>query len=281
MKRGEDVKNILQIDLEEWYCDIAPEEWRRQEHRVVEATNKVLSILDDTGSNATFFVLGHVAEQHPDLIREIDRKGHEIATHGYGHRRITDQTPDEFRDDLKRSMKMLEEITGRKVAGYRAPQFTVMKETLWALDILKDEGITYDSSIFPVKTPLYGLPDSPLYPYTIGHERIMGSEGLIEIPLSIYRVPVFGKRIPIAGGFYLRFFPYAFIRHAIGKLNKQGNVAVCYVHPWEFDPGKPRIDSLKWYHYYRLGSTETKFRRLTQDFQFISTRKWIDDGRTA
>jgi peptidoglycan-N-acetylglucosamine deacetylase len=275
------MKNILQIDLEDWYCDIDPGQWQHQEPRVVGATEKVLSILDDTGSNATFFVLGHVAEQFPDLIRTIEKKGHEIATHGYGHRRITDQTPTEFREDLRRSIRILEKIIGKKIAGYRAPQFTVMKETLWALDILKDEGISYDSSIFPVKTPLYGLPDSPLFPYTIGFDCIMEGDGLIEIPLSIYRMPLFGKRIPIAGGFYLRFFPYAFIRHAVNKLNKQGNVAVCYVHPWEFDPGKPRIDSLKWYHYYRLDSTEAKFRKLTDEFQFISTRKWIEDGKKA
>jgi polysaccharide deacetylase family protein (PEP-CTERM system associated) len=274
------MKNILQIDLEDWYCDIDPNDWHRQEPRVVGATEKVLSILDDGGSKATFFVLGHVAEQFPDLIKTIAGKGHEIATHGYGHRRITDQTPEEFREDLRRSIAVLKGITDKKITGYRAPQFTVMKETLWALDILREEGMEYDSSIFPVKTPLYGLPDSPLFPYTIGHERIVDGAGLVEIPLSIYRVPLFGKRVPIAGGFYLRFFPYGFISHAIRKLNRAGNVAVCYVHPWEFDPGKPRIDSLRWYHYYRLSSTEPKFRKLTKEFQFISTREWIEDERT-
>ncbi len=270
------MKNILQIDLEDWYCDIDPKEWHCQESRVIGATEKVLSILEDTRSKATFFVLGYVAEQSPGLIKTIEGAGHEIATHGYGHRRITDQAPDEFREDLQRSLRILMEITGEKVTGYRAPQFTVMKETLWALDILKEEGMTYDSSIFPVKTPLYGLPDSTLFPYTIGHDRIVDGNGLIEIPLSVYRVPLLEKRIPIAGGFYLRFFPYFFIRHAINKLNKAGNVAVCYVHPWEFDPDKPRIDSLKWYHYYRLSSTEAKFRKLTEEFEFISTKEWIE-----
>ena len=166
--------------------------------------------------------------------------------------RICDQTPEDFEKDLVRSSNILERITGKKVKGYRAPQFTIVKETLWALEILRKAGLEYDSSVFPVKTPLYGMPDSPLFPYRVGSEKTASGVDFMEIPLSVYKIPLFGKNIPIAGGFYLRALPYVFIRHALKKLNRDGNVAICYVHPWEFDPGKPRVDSLKWYHYYRL-----------------------------
>ncbi len=265
--------NILQIDTEDWYCDLDPGEWGRHEPRVAGATETILSILAETGNKATFFVLGHVAEKFPDLIRKIDGEGHEVGSHGYNHRRIPDQTPEEFEDDVARSLALLEKITGKKVKGYRAPQFTVMKETLWALDVLTKLGMEYDSSVFPVKTPLYGLPESPLFPYTV--ERGPG-KGLVEIPLTVYEAPVAGKRIPVAGGFYFRFFPYFFISHALKKLNKKDKVAVCYLHPWELDPGKPRVDGLKWYHYYHLSSTEAKFRRLMGDFKFVSTVEWIE-----
>ena len=273
------VRNILQIDVEDWYCDLETQDWNKCEPRVVAATEKVLSLLRDSGTKATFFVLGYVAERFPGLVKSIEEQGHEVGSHGYGHRRISDQTPEEFEEDVRRSMAILESITGKKVKGYRAPQFTVMKETLWALDILKKLGLEYDSSIFPVKTPLYGIPDAPLYPYRIESGNANEGDGLMEIPLSVYTAPLFGKRLPVAGGFYFRFFPYVFVRHALKALNKRGNVAVCYIHPWEFDPGKPRIDGLRWYHYYRLGSTEKKFRRLLRDFAFISTEEWIENER--
>ena len=271
--------NILQVDVEDWYCDLDTGEWDKYEPRVVKATERILSILNETGNRATFFILGFVAERFPEVVKKIDSEGHEVASHGYSHRRIMDQTPEEFREDVRRSIDVLEKIAGKKVRGYRAPQFTVVKETLWALEILKSEGLEYDSSVFPVKTPLYGIPDSPLFPYRVESDMSTSGDDFLEIPLSVYKIPFLGKNIPVAGGFYLRFFPYFFIRHALKKLNRQGNVAICYIHPWDLDPGKPRIDSLHWYHYYRLKSTEQKFRRLMQDFKFISTREWIENER--
>lgn len=271
--------NILQIDVEDWYCDLYPRDWNRYEPRVVEATRKVLRILGETSNKATFFILGYVAERFPELVRSIEEEGHEIASHGYQHGRICDQTPEEFERDLVRSMGILEGIIGKKVKGYRAPQFTIVKETLWALEILRKHGLEYDSSIFPVKTPLYGIPDAPQIPYRIGPEKTMSGVDFLEIPLSVYKVPLLGKNIPVAGGFYLRFFPYVFIRYALKKLNREDKTAVCYIHPWELDPGKPRIDSLKWYHYYRLQSTESKFCKLLRDFKFISTQEWIENAR--
>jgi polysaccharide deacetylase family protein (PEP-CTERM system associated) len=273
------MRNILQIDVEDWYCDLDPKDWHHYEPRVVDATNKVLQILNETGNKATFFILGYVANLFPELIKRIEAEGHEIASHGYLHGRICDQTPEVFERDLVRSLNVLESITGKKVKGYRAPQFTIVKETLWALEILREHGLEYDSSVFPVKTPLYGMPNSPLFPYRLESDKSTIGVDFMEMPLSVYKVPLFGKNIPIAGGFYLRALPYVFIRHALKKLNREGNVAICYVHPWEFDPGKPRIDSLKWYHYYRLKSTEKKFRRLMQDFKFISTQDWIEYDR--
>jgi polysaccharide deacetylase family protein (PEP-CTERM system associated) len=273
------MKNILQIDVEDWYCDLDPQDWNKFEPRVVAATGKVLSMLRDSGNKATFFVLGYVAERFPDLVKDIMGQGHEVATHGYGHRRILDQTPEEFERDVGRSIAILESITGKKIKGYRAPQFTIVKETLWALEILKKLGLEYDSSIFPVRTPLYGIEDAPLFPYKLGPERGTGGNHFMEIPLSVYTTPLLGKRVPVAGGFYFRLFPYFFIRHALKSINKTGNVAVCYIHPWELDPGKPRIDGLRWYHYYRLAATEKKFRRLLEQFAFISTEEWIQNER--
>ncbi len=274
------MRNILQIDVEDWYCDLEPQDWSRCEPRVVAATEKVLSVLRDANTKATFFVLGYVAERFPELVRSIEQEGHEVASHGYAHRRISEQTPLEFEEDVRRSIEVLEAITGKKVKGYRAPQFTVMKETLWSLDVLKNLGLEYDSSIFPVKTPLYGIPDAPLYPYRFTPAEAQGQGGFMEIPLSIYTLPLLGKRIPVAGGFYLRFFPYWFVRHALREINRGGNVAVAYIHPWELDPGKPRMEGLKWYHYYRIAGTEKKFRKLVRDFTFTSTEDWIGhEGR--
>lgn len=273
-------KNILQIDVEDWYCDLDFNDWNFYKPRVVQATNKILSILKETNNKATFFVLGYVAERFQNLIKKIDDEGHEVASHGYQHKRILEQTPQEFEKDLLKSIKILEKITGKKIKGYRAPQFTIVKETLWALDIIRKNGLKYDSSIFPVKTPLYGISNSPLYPCCIPNDKNSSKKPLLEIPLSVYKIPFIKKKIPIAGGFYLRFLPYFFIKHAIKKINKNGNVAVCYIHPWELDPEKPKIKSLKWYHYYRLKSTEKKFRKLLKDFKFISTEEWIkNEGR--
>lgn len=270
------VVNILQIDVEDWYCDLNISEWKFQEDRVGESTNRVLDILKEANASATFFVLGYVAEHHPELVKRIKDEGHEVATHGYAHRPITKQTPQEFEDDLLRSIQILEDITGERIVGYRAPEFTVIEETSWAIDVLKKTGLKYDSSVFPVRTHLYGVPHAPLFPYHISSSNIKVDDPttqFLEIPLSVYRIPGTSMNIPIAGGFYLRFLPYPFIKHALRKINKLNQVAVCYIHPWELDPYQPKIDSLAWYHYWRLSSTQKKFRQLLRDFQFTSVRR--------
>lgn len=273
------MKNILTVDVEEWYCDLPPESWEKYESRVGFSTKKILSILKETNNTATFFILGYVARKHPELVLEIKKHGHEIASHGYWHRRITNQTPEEFEKDLDMALRILKKITGEEVLGYRAPQFTIDESTSYAIGILKKYGLKYDSSIFPAKTPLYGVPTAPLYMYNISEQNITQhnhKENFIEIPISIYEFPFIKMRIPLIGGIYFRLFPYFLTKQAIKKINKQNKPAIFYMHPWEFDPEKPRIADLQWYHYYGIGSSEKKLRKLLKEHKFISIREWIE-----
>ncbi|MDD3245389.1 MAG: polysaccharide deacetylase family protein [Methanosarcina sp.] len=268
-----DIKNILTVDVEDWYMNTDISRWEKFEDRVVDSTERILSILGDT--KATFFVLGYVAEHHPELISLIHARGHELGTHGYSHKPIQSQTPDQFEEELLKSMEIIESITGVKVCGHRACQASVMKSTSWSLDIMERCGIKYDSSVFPVKTPLYGVPDAPLFPYRISSENICGESegGIYEFPLSVRKLPY--KNIPIAGGFYLRLFPYWFIKNSIEKINKKREPAVIYLHPWEIDLGQPKSPEFKWYHYYNLPAMEPKIKQLLMDFKFTSIKKWL------
>ena len=221
--------NILTIDVEDWYMDTDISTWDSYEDRVVQSTEKILEILDETNTKATFFVVGYVAEHHPELIEEIKDRRHEIATHGYSHTSIKKQTPSEFEKDLLKSIGIIEKITKNKISGHRACEFSIVEKTSWAIDILKKNGLKYDSSIFPVKTHLYGVPDAPLYPYHISSSNITRDNpevDFFEFPLSVYRFPIMHKTIPVAGGFYLRLFPYWFIKHAIKKINKMGKPTI-------------------------------------------------------
>lgn len=270
--------NILQIDVEDWYHDLAMSEWHRYPSTVVADTERVLSILGEMDTTATFFVLGPVAEQFPHLVWDIAARGHEVATHGYRHTPLTRQTPSEFEDDLERSIRALEGVTGERVLGHRACQFSLNEETAWAIDIVRKGGLAYDSSIFPARTPLYGVPGAPRFPYRISSSDIRADDrgaDLVELPLSVFKVPLAGVNVPVAGGFYLRLFPYCFIRYAIGQIHRLGQPAVCYLHPWELDPGQPRLRSLGWYHYHRLSQTEARFRRLLADFRFTSVKGFL------
>ena len=274
------VTNILTIDVEDWYMDTDILTWDSYEDRVVQSTQKILEMLDESNTKATFFVVGYVAEHFPGLIEDIKDKGHEIATHGYSHTSIKKQTPSEFEEDLLKSVRILEEITKEKIRGHRACEFSIGEETSGAINILKKSGLKYDSSIFPVKTHLYGVPDAPLYPYHISSSNIKivnSDEDFLEFPLSVYSFPIVHKNIPVAGGFYLRMFPYCFIKHAMKKINKMGQPVIFYIHPWELDPKQPRIEELKWYHYYNLSNTEKRFKRLLMDFRFTSIRAWLKD----
>jgi polysaccharide deacetylase family protein (PEP-CTERM system associated) len=217
---------------------------------------------------ATFFVLGWVADRFPDLVREIEREGHELASHGYSHRLLTSMQPEEFREDLQRSLAVLAKLTSQEVRGFRAPSFSLTRETLWAVDILKESGVHYDSSIFPVGLhPDYGMPDSDLRVHQL-------ADGLTELPMGV--AEVFGRRIPCAGGGYFRLYPYALTRRLMRRCNRQGRPVIFYLHPWEVDPEHPRVSGMSWStrfrHYNNLEQTEQRLERLLSDFAFTSAR---------
>ena len=272
------MENILQIDFEDWYYCLDFTQWNNYEDRINYQSEKLLSILNEFNAKATFFVVGHLAEKYPSLVKEIIKNDHEIGTHGYMHKELTKQTPEEFKSDLLKSIRILEDITGDKIWGFRACKFTLVKKTSWAVKILKEAGLKYDSSIFPFKTHQYGVPDAPRYPYTISSDNILSAKSdddFLEFPLSVYKLPVIGMNLPVAGGLYLRALPFSFINHALNKINKQGYPAVCYLHPWELDPDHPREKQYPFYHYYNLKNTEKKFRKLLTNFKFISTKTWM------
>jgi len=261
--------NAMTVDLEDWHhsIDSIPfDNWDKYESRIEKNTYKILEVFNHSDIKATFFILGYVAQKYPMLIKDISSLGHEIATHGHSHRLIYRQTPQEFREDLKRSISVIENASQQKVLGFRAPYWTITKESYWALDILLEEGLKYDSSIYPIKTYLYGIPDAPVYPYVV-----KGNNGkkLIEFPPST--VTVFGKRVPVAGGFYMRLLPYWFINSGIKRINKEGQSAIVYIHPPEFDPQKPVIKlpfMEKILHYYNLDVMEGKIKQLISEFKF-------------
>ncbi|MBN2010073.1 DUF3473 domain-containing protein [candidate division KSB1 bacterium] len=262
------ITNIFSIDLEDWYMGnecIKVHQAQQFEQRIDYSTSKLLDMLAEFSVQATFFVLGFLAEKNKRLIRKIHAAGHEIATHGYSHELVYNQSHDIFREELKRSILGCEDIIGEAILGHRASNWTITDKSLWALDILKESGIEYDSSIFPTKNYLYGIPGAPRYKFVFDN-------GLIEYPPSV--AEVVGQRIPFSGGFYLRLFPYRFIKWAIEQINSEGQPAVIYLHPWELDTEQPRRLPVplknRIIHYTNLNSTERKIRQLLKDFSFSS-----------
>ncbi len=272
------VINALSVDVEDWFQvsdfeeRVSFEEWGFYESRVVLNTRRVLDLFARQGVRATFFMLAWNAERFPELVEEIDRAGHEVATHGYSHRLVYTQTPEEFRRDVERSLEILEGILGKKVLGYRAPSFSITQRSLWALDILLEMGFRYDSSIFPLKDRLYGMVQSRRFPHVV---RQRGSCLLVEFPMSTARL--WRYNLPLGGGAYLRLLPYVFFRWGIRRLNRQGQPAIVYFHPWEIDPDQPRlrVRGKRGYssHYLNLRGMERKLRRLLRDFSFAPVRE--------
>ncbi|VAW34687.1 FIG004655: Polysaccharide deacetylase [hydrothermal vent metagenome] len=263
--------NYLTIDVEDYFQVSAFEgivskgDWDSFDSRVVRNTRKILSLLDYHNVRATFFVLGWTAQKQPDLVKEISGRGHEIACHSYYHRLVYNLSPEEFHADTQQAKDILEQITGNKVDGYRAPSYSITKRSLWALDILAELGFRYDSSIFPIYHDRYGIPDAPRFSY-----RLPG-QNMTEYPIST--ALFFGKKIPIAGGGYFRLFPYWFTRMALQRINKkEGKPFVFYVHPWEIDPEQPRMKEAKalsrFRHYVNLNKTYGRLRQLLHDFSF-------------
>jgi polysaccharide deacetylase family protein (PEP-CTERM system associated) len=275
------MNNVLTFDVEEYFHAeafagvVRPEDWPTFGSRVVDSTERLLDILDYADVRATFFVLGWVAERQPGLVQEIHARGHELACHGYSHQMISRLTPQEFAEDVKRAKKVIEDIAGTHVIGYRAPTFSVTRQTLWSLDVLVDAGFRYDSSIFPIVHDRYGIPDAPRFahriPLFVKRIPIVGHGCTIaELPLST--LSVFGRRLPVAGGGYFRLLPYRLTRRAIRHLNTvERQPAVVYLHPWELDRHQPRLSVgplTRLRHSININATEAKLCRLLADFRF-------------
>jgi polysaccharide deacetylase family protein (PEP-CTERM system associated) len=266
------VVNAMSVDVEDYFHvsvfdGIVPRsQWARMESRVCANTTRLLDLFAEFNVRSTFFVLGWVAERHPQLVKTIAEGGHEIASHGYAHRLIYDQTPAAFREDVRKAKQLLEDASGCAVLGYRAPSYSITPRSLWALDILIEEGYRYDSSIFPIRHDRYGIPVSPRDPFPI--EREGGT--LMEVPGSTVRMGPLN--LPIAGGGYFRLLPYQWTRWGIARLNAvEQQAAVFYIHPWEIDPDQPRLQA-GWLgrlrHYRNLDQTEARLRALLTDFRF-------------
>lgn len=284
------IENALTIDVEDYFQvaalaeAVSRDDWSSMEYRVEVNTRRLLNLFDLYGIHATFFTLGWVAERSPALVRQIRDAGHEVASHGYSHRLIYTQTPEVFRAETRKSKQILEDILGEPVTGYRAASYSITAQSRWALDILYEEGFTWDSSIFPVHHDRYGMPGTPRWPH-----RLMTDKGyeLAEFPLSTLKLP--GYTLPIAGGGYFRLFPYWFSQWGLGSINRQGQPFVFYLHPWEVDPGQPRLE-VNWLsrfrHYNNLEVCEQRLKRLLQRFRFttmsnVLRRQGILDGVEA
>jgi polysaccharide deacetylase family protein (PEP-CTERM system associated) len=266
------VVNAMTIDVEDYFQvsafdDVVKrEEWEGRPSRVVSNTMRLLQLFDEYSVKSTFFVLGWVADRFPGLVRDIAAAGHELASHGYGHRIVYSQTPHEFREDVRRAKATIENVSGHVVSGYRAPSFSITKNSLWALDVLVEEGYRYDASIFPIRHDRYGIPDAPRHRHVL--TRPAGT--LTEAPGSTVRV--LGSNLPVAGGGYFRILPYWWTKWGIARLNRtEGQPAIFYLHPWEIDPGQPRLHASRlsrFRHYRNLDKAEARLKRLLTDFRF-------------
>jgi polysaccharide deacetylase family protein (PEP-CTERM system associated) len=266
--------NAMSVDVEDYFQvsafdHVVPRDaWDRFESRVEANTERLLGLFHECGVKATFFVLGWVAERHTSLVHRIVEAGHELASHGYGHRLIYEQTPQEFAADVRRSKAILEDVGGVQVRGYRAPSYSVTKRSLWALDVLLEQGFSYDASIFPVHHDRYGIRDAPREIHRL--DRPAGS--LVEVPPSTARVA--GLNLPIAGGGYFRLLPYWFTRWGISRVNGiERRPVIFYLHPWEVDPAQPRLQAgalSRFRHYRNLDQTEPRLRALCTEFRFTT-----------
>jgi polysaccharide deacetylase family protein (PEP-CTERM system associated) len=264
--------NALTIDVEDYFMvsafsDVIKfEDWHKYESRVEKNTYRILDLLNESGVKATFFILGWVGENYPEMVGDIHSMGHEIACHGYNHRLIYDLSPDEFREDIRRSKDILEDIAGEPVVGFRAASYSIVKGTLWALDILIEEGFLYDSSIFPIHHDRYGLPDSDRFPHVI--RRDGGS--ILEFPPSTCRI--LRLNIPVAGGGYLRLSPSWILKTAVKRINeREKRPFILYLHPWEIDVDQPRLNGRRLSmirHYINLDSTMPKLKMFLEEFRF-------------
>jgi len=271
------VQNALTVDVEDYFhvAALAPnihrDSWTSRESRVVANTQRLLTIFEQFDVRATFFVLGWVAERHPQLVRDIAARGHEVACHGFSHRLVYEQPRKEFLEETRRAKSFLEDITGTAVLGYRAASYSIVRRSLWALDILVDLGFAYDSSIFPVRHDLYGIPGARRAPHRMATP---GGQTIVEWPLAT--AEILGRRLPVAGGGYFRLLPYWLSRWGLASINRrEQRPFIFYLHPWEIDPGQPRVPA-SWLsrvrHYTNLEKCEERLRMLLREFRFGTAR---------
>jgi polysaccharide deacetylase family protein (PEP-CTERM system associated) len=266
------IVNAMTVDVEDYFHVsafdriVSRDRWDGFDSRVVKNTNSLLEIFDQSRVHATFFVLGWVADRFPALVRQIAASGHEIASHGYHHQLLYLLTPQQFREDVRSAKAAIENAAGVRVLGYRAPSFSVIESSRWALDVLIEEGHQYDTSIFPIHHDRYGIPNAKRHAHVV--RRPVGT--LVEVPGSTVRVA--GINLAIAGGGYFRLFPYAWTHWGIGRVNRaERQPVIFYLHPWEVDPDQPRFKvdlSTRVRHYSRLDRTAPRLKRLLKDFRF-------------
>ena len=266
----------MSVDLEDHFCDLPFSTWENYESRVVKTTNVILKLFEKYNIEATFFTVGYVAAKHPELIEDITSHGHEIASHSYSHTDIRKMTKESFESDLRKSIEILQKLSGEKVLGFRAPWYSVDNTNVWAFDVMK-KYLKYDSSVCPVKFH-YGLPTAPRHIYKISNDDPFkeNEEGsFVEIPMATSRLPGYGN-IPTGGGIYLRFLPVYLIKRGIKKLNQLGFSAMCYIHSQDLDPHRPRLKGLAWHNFIGLNNAGKKFESLLKNFSFSSVRNVVD-----
>ena len=278
------IVNAMTVDVEDYFQvsafekHIARSEWDDLPHRVPDNTNRILDLFDQYQVKATFFTLGWIAERYPALIRRIVDEGHELASHGYQHIRVTEQTPEQFRADIRKNKQILENISGAEVIGYRAASYSIGANNLWALQILEDEGHRYSSSIYPVKHDLYGMPDAPRFVFQPENVR-----SLLEVPITTLKV--LNKNMPCGGGGFFRLYPYQFSKWAYQYINSvEKQSGIFYFHPWEIDPDQPRQQNLplksRFRHYLNLSRVEARLNRLLSDFAWDTMQNVFLNSQT-
>lgn len=267
-----EITGAMTVDVEDYFQVAAfadrvkREDWESYPCRVERNVDRILGIFADSGVCATFFTLGWIAERYPGVVRQIVDGGHELASHGYEHVKVHSQKPEAFRQDIRRTKTILEDLGGQRVKGYRAASFSIDERSLWAFDILAEEGYDYSSSVYPIKHDHYGMPDASRFTY-----RPSERHNLIEVPISTLNL--FNRNLPSGGGGYFRLLPYGVSRWALRRLGeKDKRPAIFYFHPWEIDPGQPRFDGVsfrsRFRHYVNLGSMERRLRAVLRDFRW-------------
>lgn len=266
------IRNAMTVDVEDYFQvsafapHISRDSWNTLPCRVEGNIDRILTLFEQRNVKATFFTLGWIAERYPAMVRRIVAAGHELASHGYDHLRASEQSQAEFREDVRSSKAILEDIGGQAVLGYRAPSFSIGSNNLWALDVLLESGYRYSSSIYPIRHDHYGMPDAPRFSFYPN-----GPDKLLEVPVTTVRM--FERNFPAGGGGYFRFFPYALSRWLLQKVNRDdGKPGIFYFHPWELDPQQPRQEGVglktRFRHYVNLHRTEARLQALTRDFRW-------------